>query len=189
MKQLCTLLLLTVSVMTSCTRSEQVPEQIQSFNLSDIRLLDSDFRHAQEMDMRYILGIDPDRLLAPYLKEAGLTPKMDNYTNWENTGLDGHVGGHYLSALSYMYASTGNDEIKRRLDYFISELKRCADANGNGYISGVPEGKQIWKEISEGDIRAESFGLNNRWVPLYNIHKIYAGLRDAYLVYGSKDAG
>lgn len=55
MKQLCTLLLLTVSVMTSCTRSEQVPEQIQSFNLSDIRLLDSDFRHAQEMDMRYIL--------------------------------------------------------------------------------------------------------------------------------------
>ena len=189
MKRLCTLLLLTVSVMTSCTRSEQVPEQIQSFNLSDIRLLDSDFRHAQEMDMRYILGIDPDRLLAPYLKEAGLTPKMDNYTNWENTGLDGHVGGHYLSALSYMYASTGNDEIKRRLDYFISELKRCADADGNGYISGVPEGKQIWKEISEGDIRAESFGLNNRWVPLYNIHKIYAGLRDAYLVYGSKDAG
>ncbi len=189
MKQLCTLLLLTVSVMTSCTRSEQVPEQIQSFNLSDIRLLDSDFRHAQEMDMRYILGIDPDRLLAPYLKEAGLTPKMDNYTNWENTGLAGHVGGHYLSALSYMYASTGNDEIKRRLDYFISELKRCADADGNGYISGVPEGKQIWKEISEGDIRAESFGLNNRWVPLYNIHKIYAGLRDAYLVYGSKDAG
>lgn len=88
-----------------------------------------------------------------------------------------------------MYASTGNDEIKRRLDYFISELKRCADADGNGYISGVPEGKQIWKEISEGDIRAESFGLNNRWVPLYNIHKIYAGLRDAYLVYGSKDAG
>lgn len=189
MKQLCTLLLLTVSVMTSCTRSEQVPEQIQSFNLSDIRLLDSDFRHAQEMDMRYILGIDPDRLLAPYLKEAGLTPKADNYTNWENTGLDGHVGGHYLSALSYMYASTGNDEIQRRLDYFISELKRCADADGNGYISGVPEGKQIWKEISEGDIRAESFGLNNRWVPLYNIHKIYAGLRDAYLVYGSKDAG
>ena len=107
MKQLCTLLLLSVSVMTSCTMSEQVPEQIQSFNLSDIRLLDSDFRHAQEMDMRYILGIDPDRLLAPYLKEAGLTPKADNYTNWENTGLDGHVGGHYLSALSYMYASTG----------------------------------------------------------------------------------
>lgn len=189
MKQLCTLLLLTIPVMTSCTRSEQVSEQIQSFNLSDIRLLDSDFSHAQEMDMRYILEIDPDRLLAPYLKEAGLEPKAENYTNWENTGLDGHVGGHYLSALSYMYASTGNDEIKRRLDYFISELKRCADADGNGYISGVPEGKQIWKEISEGDIRAESFGLNNRWVPLYNIHKIYAGLRDAYLVYGSKDAG
>ena len=50
------------------------------------------------MDIRYLLGIDPDRLLAPYLKEAGLSPKAKNYTNWENTGLDGHIGGHYLSA-------------------------------------------------------------------------------------------
>ena len=66
------------------------------------------------MDIRYLLGIDPDRLLAPYLKEAGLSPKAENYTNWENTGLDGHIGGDYLSALSYMYAATGNKEIKAR---------------------------------------------------------------------------
>ena len=121
------------------------------------------------------------------VKEAGLEPKADNYTNWENTGLDGHVGGHYLSALAYMYASTGNLEIKGRLDYYISELKRCADASGDGYISGVPGGRQTWKEISEGDIRAASFSLNDKWVPLYNIHKIFAGLRDGYLLYGSND--
>lgn len=168
--------------------SAQIPAKVEPFRVNDVKLTQSDFKHAEDMDIRYLLGIDPDRLLAPYLKEAGLTPKAQNYTNWENTGLDGHIGGHYLSALSYMYASTGNAEIKGRLDYFISELKRCADANGNGYISGVPDGKKKWKEISEGNIRASSFGLNDGWVPLYNIHKIFAGLRDAYLLTGNKDA-
>lgn len=164
----------------------QIPSQLEHFQIKDVRLTESAFKKAQDMDIRYLLSLDPDRLLAPYMKEAGLTPKAENYTNWENTGLDGHVGGHYLSALSYMYASTGNKEIKERLDYYISELKRCADSDG--YLSGVPHGRQIWKEISEGNIRAASFGLNDRWVPLYNIHKIYAGLRDAYLITGSKDA-
>ena len=168
--------------------SAQNPAKVEPFRVNDVKLTQSDFKHAEDMDIRYLLGIDPDRLLAPYLKEARLTPKAQNYTNWENTGLDGHIGGHYLSALSYMYASTGNAEIKGRLDYFISELKRCADANGNGYISGVPDGKKKWKEISEGNIRASSFGLNDGWVPLYNIHKIFAGLRDAYLLTGNKDA-
>lgn len=164
----------------------QIPAQLEHFDIKDVRLSESAFKKAQDMDIRYLLSLDPDRLLAPYMKEAGLEPKAENYTNWENTGLDGHVGGHYLSALSYMYASTGNQEIKERLDYYISELKRCADADG--YLSGVPHGRQIWKEISEGNIRAASFGLNDRWVPLYNIHKIYAGLRDAYLITGNKDA-
>ena len=162
--------------------SAQIPVQMESFSVNDVTLKESAFKHAEDMDIRYLLGIDPDRLLAPYLKEAGLEPKAENYTNWENTGLDGHIGGHYLSALAYMYASTGNMEIKTRLDYYISELKRCADASGDGYISGVPGGRQTWKEISEGDIRAASFSLNDKWVPLYNIHKIFAGLRDAYLL-------
>jgi len=166
----------------------QIPAKVESFSVNDVKLTPSPFKHAEDMDLQYLLGIDPDRLLAPYLKEAGLQPKAENYTNWENTGLDGHIGGHYLSALSYMYAATGNHEIKGRLDHYIAELKRCADTNGDGYLSGVSNGKQIWKEISEGNIRAASFGLNDRWVPLYNIHKIYAGLRDAYLVTGSKDA-
>ena len=162
--------------------SAQIPVQMESFSVNVVKLSQSAFKHAEDMDIRYLLGIDPDRLLAPYMKEAGLEPKAENYTNWENTGLDGHIGGHYLSALAYIYASTGHPEIKVRLDYFISELKRCADASGDGYISGVSNGRKVWKEISEGDIRASSFGLNDGWVPLYNIHKTFAGLRDGYLL-------
>ena len=170
------------------TATAQLPTRVESFPISSVRLGESQFLKNQQMDIHYLLGLDADRLLAPYLKEAGLTPKAENYSNWENTGLDGHIGGHYLSALSYMYAATGNEEIEDRLDYVMKELKRCQDAAGDGYLSGVPGGRKIWKELSEGNIRANSFGLNDRWVPLYNIHKIYAGLRDAYLIAGRSEA-
>lgn len=165
-----------------------LPTRVETFPISSVRLGDSQFLKNQQADIHYLLGLDADRLLAPYLKGAGLTPKAENYTNWENTGLDGHIGGHYLSALSYMYAATGNKEVEARMDYFLSELRRCQEASGDGYLSGVPNPKQIWGELARGDIRANSFGLNDRWVPLYNIHKIYAGLRDAYLIAGRKEA-
>ncbi|MGD9930697.1 MAG: beta-L-arabinofuranosidase domain-containing protein [Mangrovibacterium sp.] len=160
----------------------------EAFQLSEVRLLDSPFRQAMMTDMNYILDLDMDRLLAPYLKEAGLQPKAENYGNWENTGLDGHIGGHYLSALSKMYAATGDERMKERMDYMLSELKRSQDANGDGYLSGVPGGKAIWQDIAEGKIDAGSFSLNKKWVPLYNIHKIYAGLYDAYAFGGSDEA-
>lgn len=166
----------------------QIPTRIEAFPISSVRLGQSQFLRNQQADISYLLGLDADRLLAPYLKGAGLQPKAANYTNWENTGLDGHIGGHYLSALSYMYAATGNREIGARLDYFLSELRRAQHHRTDGYLGGVPNPDQLWSEIARGDIRAASFGLNDRWVPLYNIHKIYAGLRDAWLLAGRKDA-
>jgi hypothetical protein len=162
--------------------------ELQAFPLSSVRLLQSPFYEAQQTDLKYILELDVDRLLAPFLKEAGITPRKENYTNWENTGLDGHTGGHYLSALSLMYSATENKEAYRRLNYMIDWLDSCQKLNGNGYISGVPNGKAMWQEISEGKINANSFSLNNKWVPLYNIHKLFAGLRDAYLIAGNEKA-
>lgn len=166
----------------------QVTSKVTYFQLQDVRLLESPFKHAEELDKAYLLEMSADRLLAPFLKEAGLQPKAPSYTNWENSGLDGHIGGHYISALSLMFASTGDREIESRLDYVLSELKRCQEANGNGYIGGVPGGKAMWQEIASGKIDAAGFSLNGRWVPLYNIHKTYAGLRDAYLVADKKKA-
>ena len=180
-----TLLFATISMTTALA---QTTPKVEYFGISDVRLTRSAFKHAEDMDIQYLLALNPDRLLAPYLKGAGLPPKADNYTNWENTGLDGHIGGHYLSALSFMYAATGNEEIGRRLDYVLSELKRCQDTAGDGYLCGVPDGRKMWKEIEQGNVRAATFGLNDRWVPLYNIHKIYAGLRDAYLVAHREEA-
>jgi hypothetical protein len=162
--------------------------QMQPFTLQEVTLTGGLFKNAQDVDLKYILALNPDKLLAPYWIDAGLPLKVQRYGNWESSGLDGHIGGHYLSALAMMYASTGNAELKKRLDYMVSELARCQAKNGNGYVGGIPQGKLFWERIHKGDIDGSSFGLNNTWVPLYNIHKLFAGLRDAYEYAGNQQA-
>ncbi|MBO0950826.1 glycoside hydrolase family 127 protein [Fibrella forsythiae] len=162
--------------------------QMQPFALQDVKLTGGPFKNAQDVDMRYILALNPDKLLAPYLIDAGLPLKAPRYGNWESSGLDGHIGGHYLSALALLYASTGDAELKKRLDYMIDQLAQCQAKNGNGYVGGIPQGKVFWERIHKGDIDGSSFGLNNTWVPLYNIHKLFAGLRDAYEYAGNQQA-
>ena len=176
--------ILALLLSASLSKAQNVP-QVSYFPLQDVKLLDSPFLQAQQTDLHYILALNPDRLLAPFLREAGLTPKAPSYTNWENTGLDGHIGGHYISALSMMYAATGDTAIYNRLNYMLNELHRAQQAVGTGFIGGTPGSLQLWKEIKAGNIRAGGFDLNGKWVPLYNIHKTYAGLRDAYLYAGS----
>lgn len=161
---------------------------LQAFPLSAVRLTESPFFKAQRTDLNYILSMNPDRLLAPYLREAGFTPLAPSYENWENTGLDGHIGGHYISALADMYAATGDKEILRRLNYMVDWLDKCQQRNGDGYVAGIPGGKAMWKDIASGKIKAASFSLNDKWVPWYNIHKTYAGLKDAYLIAGNEQA-
>lgn len=163
-------------------------KSLEYFNLASVRLLPSPFKHAQDINVKYINSMDVNRLLAPYLREAGLDVRAENYGNWESQGLDGHIGGHYLSALSLAYAATGDVQFKKRLQYMLDELERAQMENGNGYIGGIPNGKAIWNEIRDGKINAELFNLNRRWVPWYNLHKTFSGLRDAYVYAGSEQA-
>jgi DUF1680 family protein len=158
-----------------------------SFPLADVKLLDGPFKKAQDLNVETLLKYNVNQLLAPYLKAAGKTPKADNYPNWENTGLDGHIGGHYLSAMAIHYAATGNVHCKERMDSMVVELKKSQDANAAdtnfiGYAGGVPNGKTIWLKIKNGNPSA----IWDGWVPWYNVHKMYAGLRDAWL-YGNNN--
>lgn len=171
--------------MTFCQPAQA--QKIEPFKLQEVKLLNGVFKEAEQTDLNYMLALDPDRLLAPYLLEAGLPPKAKNYPNWENTGLDGHIGGHYLSALALMYASTGDARISQRLNYMLAELKKCQQRS-KGYTGGVPGGNALWADIADGKIEAGTFDLNKKWVPLYNIHKTIAGLRDVYLYTGNEEA-
>ncbi len=171
------------------TGAQQDKLYTDNFPLKDVTLLESPFRHALMLNIETLLKYDTDRLLAPYRKVAGLSVKAASYANW--IGLDGHIGGHYLSALAIHYAATGNLECKNRMDYMVAELKACQEANnsnfpawGVGYAGGVPSSANVWSTFKNGNFSA----YNAAWVPWYNLHKTYAGLRDAWLYGGNLTA-
>jgi uncharacterized protein len=164
------------------------PPSVSTFPLTQVRLLDGPFKRSEALNLAYVHAIDIDRLLAPFRIEAGLKPKGELYPNWESTGLQGHTAGHYLTALAQAWAATGDAEAKRRLDTMVAELAECQRANGNGYVGAVPKSRQLWASVAAGTLQVERFGLNGAWVPWYNLHKLFAGLRDAYLIGGNAQA-
>ncbi len=193
MKQSCFLpVLAALSLTQVLAAAPPEPAEAKLFPLSAVRLTGhGPFTAAVEANRSYLLAHDPDRLLAPFLREAGLKTEKPPYDNWESMGLDGHTAGHYLSALAMMVASgadTPDGKLAKRLDHMLDELERVQKKNGDGYLGGVPGSKQLWKDIAAGKINAHGFGLNDKWVPWYNLHKTFAGLRDAYLMAGREKA-
>ena len=75
----------------------------QEFPLEKVKLLDGPFKKAMDLNVKVLLEYDVDRLLQPYQKQAGIVETGAAFPNW--AGLDGHVGGHYLSALAIHYAT------------------------------------------------------------------------------------
>ncbi len=185
MKRILTIVGLAATVLVSHAQNKLYSDE---FPLGDVTLLDGPLKHARDLNIETLLKYDCDRLLAPYRKEAGLEPRAKAYPNWD--GLDGHVGGHYLSAMA-MNAATGNEECRRRMEYMIGELQLCADANvknhpewGRGYVGGMPNSANIWSNFKKGD-----FGVySGSWAPFYNLHKMFAGLRDAWVYCGNEQA-
>lgn len=173
------------SAMRAC---EQKVLKVRPFDLSRVRLLDGPFKHAQDLSGRSLLNYEPDRLLSKFRTTAGLKPKAEHYSGWEAQGIAGHSLGHYLSACSLMYASTGNKRFKERVDYIVGELEACQKGNDSGYAMCVPRGKELFKEVSGGKITTQRFNLNGCWVPIYTLHKEMSGLRDAYRLCSNKKA-
>ena len=160
----------------------------RAFDLSQVRLLDGPFQAAQRRDGEYLLSLDADRLLSGFRSEAGLQPKGEKYGGWEQQGVAGQSLGHYLSAVSMMYAATGDRRFKDRADHIVSELAECQAANGNGYAGAIPGGRRIFDEVKAGKVETEGFSLNGGWVPWYTMHKLFAGLIDAAQHAGSDRA-
>lgn len=165
-----------------------VTPKAKPFPLPDVRLLDGPFKTGQDKAAEYLLNLEPDRFLANFRKEAGLEPKAKHYGGWESQGVSGHTGGHYLSACALAYAATGNRLFLERVNYFVRELAECQQANGNGYVAAIPNGKKIYADVAAGNIRSAGFDLNGCWVPNYTMHKLFAGLRDAYRLCGNSQA-
>ena len=162
---------------------------MKSFPADAVRLTGGPFALALQADLDTVLSHDADRLLAPFLREAGLEPKAPSYGNWEDSGLDGHTLGHWISALAHLHAATGDPRTLERLGYAVGELERAQSAVGTGWIGGVPGGAALFEGLREGGIAAaREFGSHTHWVPWYNLHKTFQGLIDAHVVAGDPRA-
>lgn len=179
------------------------------FDLSEVTLLDSPFKQAQDLNCKTLLEYDVDRLLTPYIRQAGLSKNPSSlYNGWEakhpifpswawqpDMAMDGHLTGHYLSALSLSYASSRDANVKsqllERINHIVDVLCDCqaafdSDKQGmKGFIGGIPD-NEVWKALYSGDYRI--YNQRGNWAPLYCEHKVMAGLRDAYVHAGNKKA-
>ena len=167
-----------------------VPYAARPLPVSAVRVTGGPLKRAQDLNAEYLLKLEPDRMLAFYRKRAGLKPNAEGYGGWDGDGrnLTGHIAGHYLSAVSIMYAATGDQRFKDRVDYIVNEMKEVQDKNGDGFLSALEGVREKFAEVSAGNIRSSFFDLNGLWSPWYTLHKTYAGLRDAYRYAGNRAA-
>ncbi|MHC4694374.1 MAG: beta-L-arabinofuranosidase domain-containing protein [Planctomycetota bacterium] len=151
----------------------------RAFPLQDVRLLDGPFKHAMELDQRYLLSLDVDRLLHTFRLNAGLPSSAKPLGGWEEPKgeLRGHSIGHYMTACAMMYASTGDEQLKAKGNAVVSGLAKCQVKIGSGYLSAYPE--EFFDRVEAG-IRV--------WAPYYTLHKIYAGLLDMYVYCDNQQA-
>lgn len=150
-----------------------------AFDLEDVRLLPGPFLHAMELDQKYLLALDVDRLLHTFRLNAGLPTSARPLGGWEEPKVElrGHFTGHYLSACALMYASTGDERFKSKGDQVVTGLAECQRKLGSGYLSAFPE------EFIE---RVEH--QRRVWAPWYTLHKILAGLLDMNKYCGNDEA-
>ena len=162
------------------TVKPQIQIKAYSFDLSDIKLLDSRFKENMERDGKWLLSIDNKRLLHSWQVNAGMATNGRSFGGWEGLDVElrGHSLGHVLSGLALMYASTGEISYKSKADSLVSALAEIQKVlNQGGYLSAFPQ--NLVNRVIEG---------KPVWAPWYTLHKVMEGLIDMYQYAGNKQA-
>ncbi|WP_235872062.1 glycoside hydrolase family 127 protein [Pseudoxanthomonas winnipegensis] len=171
--------------------------KVNALPLQDVTLKPSMFLDSLLVNRRYLFEIEPDRLLHNFLQYAGLPPKGEIFGGWEGDTIAGHTLGHYLSALSKLYAQTRDPQVRQRIAYIVAELARAQAQDPDGYVGGLTRktdagaiegGKVVFEEVRRGAVKGSAFSLNGSWSPLYTVHKLFAGLLDAHALADDQQA-
>ncbi len=159
---------------------EGVPWEVLPFPMKQVRLLDGPFKGAQEANRRFLHSLPADRLLHTFRLTAGLPSSAEPLGGWEKPDgeLRGHfTGGHYLSGCALAYASTGDEDLRKKANGMVADLWQCQQAMKNGYLSAYPV--EFYDRLRE---RVKV------WAPFYTYHKIMAGHLDMYVHCGNEQA-
>ncbi len=150
---------------------------LEEFAMQNITLLDAYEQNAFEKEVEYLKSLDADRLMRGFGDISGRKINAEKYGGWETSAIQGHTLGHYLTAVSQAYATSGDEELKEIITYMISVLNDCQLQNG--YLHAIPESH--FDQIEQGN-------TTGTWVPWYSMHKILAGLIDVYTYTGNSQA-
>ena len=190
---------------------------VRPFPVSSVTLDEGVFKRGQEQALTLARAYPVDRLLAVFRRNAGLDtrgaappggweeygPNPDlqrwgprEYRRGQNSGagglLRGHYGGHFLTKLSLAYASTGEAELKAKVDEFVAGLEECRAALAAQTFEGQPRYSHpgFLSAYGEWQFSAlEEFApYGEIWAPYYTLHKILDGLVHAYRLTGNQQA-
>ena len=156
---------------------------LQPLPKGTVKLLPGRFEHRFSLNRQYMMSLKTENLLQNFYMEAGLwNPRNradDIHWGWEapTCQLRGHFLGHWLSAAATITANTGDQEIKGKADYIVSELARCQQENGGEWVGSIPEKYLDW--VARG---------KRVWAPHYTLHKTLMGLWDMYDIGGNSQA-
>ncbi len=134
-KQLLPCSILACSMIHAAPDPKAPREVARPLPLTAVRLTGGPLKQAQDLDAKYLLTLETDRLMAGYRLRAGLDARAKSYGGWdsvEGKQLTGHIAGHYLSAVSLMFAATGDGRFKQRADELVAQLKEVQDKRGIG---------------------------------------------------------
>ena len=159
------------AVWVSC----KIQKQVRDFPYGTVKIKDQYKSHAFDLELSYLYSLDPDKLMVGFLETSGLVPEKERYHGWEETEIQGHTLGHYMTAVAQAYGYTGNQELLERLTYIITALEKCQREDGFLFASQ----EEIFDRVE-----------NKRpaWVPWYTMHKILSGLISVYRYTGDETA-
>ncbi|MDD6036152.1 MAG: glycoside hydrolase family 127 protein [Lachnospiraceae bacterium] len=141
---------------------------IRNFALDTVELTDPVFEKAFQKEQEYLRSVDCDRLLAGFREAAGLAKIAERYPDGlEEEETSGLRLGHYMTALSQLFAATGAKDIEERMDYILRQLAECQTENG--YLSAAPE--EVFDRVERGEQAS---------MPWYTMHRVLAGLLSMY---------
>jgi uncharacterized protein len=158
---------------------DRIPIKAEPFSMTQVRLLEGPFKLAQDWNLHFLEELPVERLVLNFQSNAGLPGSAQALGGWERPDceLRGHFTGHFLSGCSLMYSTTGSASMKAKVDETVSALATCQRKFSGGYLSAFPV--SYFERLRDGQ---------KVWAPFYTLHKIMAGLLDAYLHCGNRQA-
>ncbi len=169
---------------------------LKEYELTKVRVENEYCVNALNKDVAYLKSLDPERLLAGFYENAGLTPKKIRYSGWENMLIGGHTLGHYLTAAAQGYANPGTRKEDKKalfdiIKTLVDGLLECQEHSQGkkGFVFGaiIMDSNNVELQFDHVEHGRTNI-ITESWVPWYTMHKILDGLVSTFVFTGYEPA-